>query len=54
MTLTAPTHDGRPIYGGSFFWINGTGSFPIPNDAFYMSGAGGQNTSSSRLIRWWL
>lgn len=36
--------DGRPIYGGSFFWINGTGSFPIPNDAFYMAGAGGQST----------
>ena len=36
--------DGRPIYGGSFFWINGTGSFPIPTDAFYMAGAGGQNT----------
>ncbi len=26
------------------FWINGTGSFPIQNDAFYMAGAGGQNT----------
>ncbi len=36
--------DGRPIYGGSFFWLNGTGSFPIPTDAFYMAGAGGQNT----------
>ncbi len=36
--------DGRPIYGGSFFWINGTGSFPIPTDAFYMAGAGGQST----------
>ncbi len=36
--------DGRPIYGGSFFWINGTGSFPIPEDAYYMAGAGGQNT----------
>jgi CubicO group peptidase (beta-lactamase class C family) len=36
--------DGRPIYGGSFFWINGTGTLPIPPDAFYMSGAGGQNT----------
>lgn len=33
--------DGRPIYGG-FFWINGSGTFPIPKDAYYMSGAGGQ------------
>jgi len=36
--------DGRPIYGGSFFWINGTGSFPVPHDAIYMAGAGGQYT----------
>lgn len=36
--------DGRPVYGGAFFWINGTGSFPIPTDAYYMAGAGGQNT----------
>ncbi len=35
--------DGRPIYGG-FFWINGTGTFPVPRDAYYMSGAGGQTT----------
>ena len=35
--------DGRPIYGG-FFWINGTGSFPVPREAYYMSGAGGQTT----------
>ncbi len=35
--------DGRPIYGG-FFWINGDGRFPVPRDAFYMSGAGGQQT----------
>ena len=35
--------DGRPIYGG-FFWINGTGSFPVPHEAYYMSGAGGQTT----------
>ena len=35
--------DGRPIYGG-FFWINGDGNFPIPKDAFYMAGAGGQYT----------
>ncbi len=36
--------DGRPIYGGSFFWINGTESFPVPREAFYMAGAGGQYT----------
>jgi CubicO group peptidase (beta-lactamase class C family) len=35
--------DGRPIYGG-FFWINGDRTFPVPSDAYYMSGAGGQTT----------
>jgi CubicO group peptidase (beta-lactamase class C family) len=35
--------DGRPIYGG-FFWINGDGTFPVPQDAYFMSGAGGQTT----------
>jgi CubicO group peptidase (beta-lactamase class C family) len=35
--------DKRPIYGG-FFWINGDGVFPVPKEAFYMSGAGGQTT----------
>jgi CubicO group peptidase (beta-lactamase class C family) len=35
--------DGRPIYG-AFFWINGEGSFPVPRDAYYMAGAGGQIT----------
>ena len=35
--------DGQPIYGG-FFWINGTGTFPVPREAYYMSGAGGQTT----------
>ena len=35
--------DGRPSYGG-FFWINGTGSFPVPPEAYYMAGAGGQTT----------
>jgi CubicO group peptidase (beta-lactamase class C family) len=33
--------DGRPIYGG-FFWVNGDGGFPAPEDAYYMAGAGGQ------------
>ena len=35
--------DKRPIYGG-FFWINGDESFPIPKDAYFMAGAGGQFT----------
>lgn len=35
--------DKRPIYGG-FFWINGDERFPIPKDAYYMAGAGGQFT----------
>jgi CubicO group peptidase (beta-lactamase class C family) len=35
--------DGRPIYGG-FFWINGEESLPIPKEAYYMAGAGGQYT----------
>lgn len=35
--------DGRPIYGG-FFWINGDSAFPVPQDAYYMAGAGGQTT----------
>ena len=33
--------DGRPIYG-AFFWINGNDSFPVPREAYYMAGAGGQ------------
>ncbi|MFP6808527.1 MAG: serine hydrolase [Pseudomonadales bacterium] len=35
--------DKRPVYGG-FFWINGDGQIPIPNDAYFMAGAGGQRT----------
>jgi CubicO group peptidase (beta-lactamase class C family) len=35
--------DKRPVYGG-FFWINGDGAFPLPADAYYMAGAGGQFT----------
>jgi len=26
------------------FWLNRTGAWPVPADAFYMSGAGGQTT----------
>ena len=33
--------DKRPVYGG-FFWINGDGAFPVPKEAYYMAGAGGQ------------
>ena len=35
--------DGQPVYG-AFFWINGDGTFPIPKNAYYMLGAGGQST----------
>lgn len=35
--------DKRPIYGG-FFWLNGTDAFPVPRDAYYMTGVGGQTT----------
>jgi CubicO group peptidase (beta-lactamase class C family) len=35
--------DGRPIYGG-FFWINGDRRFPVPPEAYFMAGAGGQFT----------
>jgi len=35
--------DNRPVYGG-FFWINGDGAMPVPKEAYYMSGAGGQTT----------
>ena len=33
----------QPIYGG-MFWLNRTKTFPIPEDAYYMAGAGGQST----------
>ena len=35
--------DKRPVYGG-FFWVNGDAAFPVPKEAYYMAGAGGQNT----------
>ena len=35
--------DKRPVYG-AFFWINGDGAFPVPREAYYMAGAGGQTT----------
>ncbi len=33
----------RPVYGG-LFWINGDGGWNIPKNAYFMAGAGGQNT----------
>jgi CubicO group peptidase (beta-lactamase class C family) len=35
--------DQRPIYGG-FFWLNGDGAYPVPTEAYFMAGAGGQVT----------
>ena len=34
--------DQRPIYGG-LFWINGNSAFPVPKEAYFMAGVGGQN-----------
>ena len=34
--------DQRPIYGG-LFWVNGNSAFPVPKEAYYMAGVGGQN-----------
>ncbi len=31
----------QPVYGG-FFWLNRTGRWPVPEDAYFMAGAGGQ------------
>ena len=31
----------RPVYG-AFFWLNRTGRWPVPEDAYFMAGAGGQ------------
>ena len=36
--------DGRPEYGGAFQWVNGMGGFPVPKEATYFAGAGGQYT----------
>ncbi|HWQ37805.1 MAG TPA: serine hydrolase [Burkholderiales bacterium] len=30
-----------PVYG-AFFWLNRTGRWPVPEDAYFMAGAGGQ------------
>ena len=42
VSTPAPAWD-RPVYGGQF-WINGTGEWNLPRDAYYMAGAGGQYT----------
>ena len=31
----------EPVYGG-FFWLNRTRRWPVPEDAYFMAGAGGQ------------
>jgi CubicO group peptidase (beta-lactamase class C family) len=33
----------EPVYGG-LFWLNGTGVYALPREAYYMAGAGGQRT----------
>jgi CubicO group peptidase (beta-lactamase class C family) len=33
----------EPVYGG-LFWVNGTGRWNLPQDAFFAAGAGGQYT----------
>jgi CubicO group peptidase (beta-lactamase class C family) len=37
--------DGRPTYGGGFFWVNGDGGKPVPRDSYSMEGAGGQSAT---------
>ena len=35
--------ESEPRYGG-MWWLNTTGNWPAPSDAYYAAGAGGQNT----------
>lgn len=35
--------DGNPVYGG-FFWLNTDAAYPVPEDTYFMAGAGGQRT----------
>jgi CubicO group peptidase (beta-lactamase class C family) len=37
--------DGRPVYGGGFFWVNGDSALPLPRTAIAMRGAGGQSAT---------
>ena len=41
----------QPVYGG-LFWSNGTGAMPIPESAFYASGAAASARSSSPRTTW--
>ena len=38
------TSDGRLVYGGAFFWVNGDGANGLPTTMYSMRGAGGQST----------
>ncbi len=40
MSSPAPAWNGE--YGG-LFWVNGNGRWNVPESAYYMAGAGGQN-----------
>ena len=42
VSTPAPAWD-RPTYGG-LFWLNRTGEWNLPEDAYFMAGAGGQRT----------
>lgn len=42
VSTPAPAWD-RPVYGG-LFWLNRTGTWNLPADAYYMAGGGGQYT----------
>lgn len=44
-TAPAWVADGRLQYGGSFFWVNADGGFPVPESAIRFSGAGGQSAT---------
>ena len=44
-TAPAWVADGRLQYGGSFFWVNASGSQPVPESAISMRGAGGQSAT---------
>lgn len=37
--------DGRRVYGGAFFWVNGEGADGLPTTSYSMRGAGGQSTT---------
>ena len=37
--------DGRRVYGGAFFWVNGERERGLPETAYQMRGAGGQSTT---------